>query len=77
MSGDTDGAQARRHRVEQAALSRIADRMAAQFPELPAADIHLAIQGRYAQFEGSPIRDFVPVLVERSVRADLTGASSG
>jgi hypothetical protein len=60
-----------RARKEQAALDQIADRMAAQFPELSGEEIARAIQGRYQEFDGSAIRDFVPVLVERSVRDQL------
>jgi hypothetical protein len=70
MSTATQAAQ--RERAERAALEQIADRLVTQFPELPHDDIVRAIQGRYAEFEGSRIRDFVPVLVERSVRSELS-----
>jgi hypothetical protein len=63
--------QAHRQRAEQAALAKIAERIASQFPELSAEEIDRAIQGRYAAFTDSPIRDFVPVLVERQVKRDL------
>ena len=68
--------QTRRTRTEQAALDRIAERLALQFPELSAEQIADAIRGRYESFEGSSIRDFVPVLVERSVRTDLASVGS-
>jgi hypothetical protein len=71
----SDGAQSDRARVERAALDHLAERMAAQFPELPATEIAAAIQGKYAQFEDSRIRDFVPVLVERSVRDELVNSA--
>jgi hypothetical protein len=70
-----DVQQTRRARTEQAALEKIAERLAVQFPELSAEQIADAIRGRYESFEGSPIRDFVPVLVERSVRTDLASVS--
>lgn len=66
-----DRHQAHRERAETAALAKIAERIAGQFPELSAEEIDRAIQARYAEFEGSRIRDFVPVLVERQVRRDL------
>lgn len=69
-----DAREVQRLRSEQKALDQIAERMASQFPELPADRIAHAIQGRYAEFDGSRIRDFVPVLVERSVRSDLAGS---
>lgn len=68
-----DATPATRLKAEQKALDQIAERMAAQFPDTPADRIVDAIQDRYAEFDGSRIRDFVPVLVERSVRADLSG----
>ena len=72
MSATTQqGKQAWREQVEREALGRIAARLAIQFPELAPDDIRYAIQGRYAEFDGSRIRDFVPVLVERSVKSDL------
>lgn len=66
-----DRQQAYRERAEKAALAKIAERVAAQFPELSAEEIDWAIQGRYAEFEDSRIRDFIPVLVERQVWRDL------
>jgi hypothetical protein len=39
-----------------------------QFPELPAAEIEQAVHGQYGSFQHSPVRDFVPVLVERATR---------
>jgi hypothetical protein len=65
---------AQRDRSEKAALADIAARLAGQFPELSAAEIANAIQGRYDAFDGSRIRDFVPILVERSVRTELITA---
>jgi hypothetical protein len=62
---------AQRERSEQAAIREIAQRLMKQFPDVPPEHIEHAIQGRYGRFEGSRIRDFVPVLVERSVRTEL------
>jgi hypothetical protein len=63
--------QRRRQQAEKMALAKIADRIAAQFPELPAEQIEQAIHGRYEAFDQAPVRDFVTVLVERQVRRDL------
>lgn len=63
---DGDGA-------EQAAMSRVVERLASQFPEVPREDIARAVRGRYEGYEPSPVRDFLPILVERSVREDLGG----
>ena len=63
--------QEARERTERAALQNIAERLARQFPELPSDEIVRTIQGRYEHFEGSRIRDFVPVLVESTVKNEL------
>ncbi|MEV6728358.1 MULTISPECIES: three-helix bundle dimerization domain-containing protein [unclassified Streptomyces] len=38
-------------------------------------EIEAAAEG-HASFEGRPVRDFVPVLVDRKVRAVLDGGSA-
>jgi hypothetical protein len=57
---------------EQAAIRQVVARLTQQFPELSADDIDRAVHGQYDKFNGSPIRDFVPVLVERATRRQLT-----
>lgn len=56
---------------EAEAIEQVTARLRTQFPEVPAADIDALVHGRYAELDGSKIRDFVPVLVERGVRSDL------
>jgi len=58
-------------RGEAEAVSQLVHRLRQQFPELPAEAIDDAVNGRYVEFDGRPIRDFVPILVERAVLADL------
>jgi hypothetical protein len=57
---------------EQAAIRQVVARLAQQFPELTADEIDRAVHGQYDRFSDSPIRDFVPVLVERATRRQLT-----
>jgi hypothetical protein len=56
---------------EADAVRDVAARLAKQFPELPADDIEHAVCGQYARFEVRPVRDFVPMLVERASRDTL------
>ena len=56
---------------ETAALGQVVARLRNQFPELPGEEIQRAVHRRYSGFDGGPIRDFVPILVERSAREDL------
>jgi hypothetical protein len=68
--------QVRREREEQAALHQIAQRIAAQLPEVAHEVIVRTIRGEYEQFADSRVRDFVPVLVERRARAGLRESST-
>jgi hypothetical protein len=59
-------------RVREAeALRQVTQRLRSQFPELPPEQVEEIVRGRYEAFDHRPIRDFVPVLVERGARAQL------
>jgi hypothetical protein len=60
-----------RARAEQAALAAVVQRLTSQFPEVPPETIRQAVRGEYDEYDNSAIRDFVPILVERAVRAEL------
>jgi hypothetical protein len=57
--------------AEQDAIRSVAARLTRQFPELRPAEIERAVYGQYGQFEDSPVRDFIPVLVEQGTRRRL------
>lgn len=61
-----------REAAEDDAIRRIVVRLAEQFPELSAIQIEQAVSGNYDAFDDSAVRDFVPVLVERATRRQLT-----
>lgn len=61
-----------REASEEDAIAQIAARLAQQFPELSAIEIEQAVSGHYDTFDDSTVRDFVPVLVERATRRQLT-----
>jgi hypothetical protein len=63
---------ARRIQDEQVEFGKLIERITSQFPELDEELIVNAVRGEYSRFETSTVRDFVPILVERSVRAELT-----
>ncbi len=49
------------------ALDQLADRLRARFPDAPPEGIKQLVKQAHLQYEGRPIRDFIPVLVEREV----------
>ena len=60
---------------ERKALALVADRLGSKFPEQPRAGIATLIDRVHHQYDGRPVRTFVPVLVEREV-TDRLGAAS-
>ncbi|WP_145812142.1 three-helix bundle dimerization domain-containing protein [Kribbella amoyensis] len=56
---------------ENRAIDEVVERLAQQFPELPAADIASTVAQTRPEFEEAPIRDFVPLFVERSAKNRL------
>jgi hypothetical protein len=66
---------ARGRKVSEAdVLSHIKARLRAEFPEVDEQQIDRAVISTYEGFNDSPIRDFVPILVERSARDSLKGS---
>jgi hypothetical protein len=51
-------------------------RLSARFAHLPVETVAEVVNGAYARFDGSPIRDYVPLLVERAAREQLTEMSA-
>lgn len=56
---------------EDDALRHVVSRLARQFPGLSAAEIERAVHAHYGTFDDRPVRDFVPMLVERATREQL------
>jgi hypothetical protein len=52
-------------------MDSLIDRLVNQFPEVPRDQILNSVHGHYIDYAQSTVRDFVPILVERSVRSEL------
>ena len=62
---------------EVRAVTEVTRRLTGLFPEVEAAVVEHVVYRSYERFAGSPIRDFVPVLVERLARGALSGTRVG
>lgn len=62
---------------EQHAVEEVCQRLAARFPNVAPTNVRLAVEQAYHGLAGAPVRNFVPVLVERAAREILTTATSG
>ena len=49
------------------ALDQLADRLRGRFPDAPPEKIKQVVDEVHHEYDGRPIRDFIPVLVEREV----------
>ena len=56
---------------EDVAVEHAADRLADRFPEVDRDRIDELVEQRHQEFDGAPVRDFVPVLVEHDVKREL------
>jgi hypothetical protein len=58
------------------AMDELADRLRGRFPDARPERIKQAVAQVHHQYDGSPIRDFIPVLVEREVVDQLRTAAT-
>jgi hypothetical protein len=57
-------------------IELVASRLGEAFPKVPAEFIREAIIAAWSKFDGSKIRDFVPVLAERLAKVQLRGTAA-
>jgi len=61
--------------LEAAALARVAEQLTAELGHIPAEEVVIALHAEYERFANSPVRDYIAVLVERSVRRRFAQSS--
>ena len=59
-----------RHQIQQ-----VITRLTATYPEVPQARIADVVKIVHARFDGRPLREFVPLFVERAAKAELRDSS--
>ncbi|WKG01070.1 three-helix bundle dimerization domain-containing protein [Mycolicibacterium sp. HK-90] len=56
---------------EEVMMAEVLARLNAAYPETSADDVAGCVRRAQERFQSSPIREFVPLLVERRARAEL------
>lgn len=56
---------------ELRALDEVTARLTTQYPHVPAPTVRAIVHAAWDEFSGTPIRDFVPVLAERTAKQKL------
>jgi hypothetical protein len=70
--GGNDGIEGIMKRSEEnRAINEVIDRLARQFPAVPNDEVALAVQETRPEFDDAPIREYVPLFVERSAKNRL------
>lgn len=58
---------------EAAALALVARRLRTRFPSVSSETVDAVVADYHREYDGRPIRDYVPLLVERQAREHLSG----
>jgi hypothetical protein len=61
--------------AEWTAIEQLVNRLKQSFPEVAAETVTQVVHQHHAKFDGRPVRDFVPLFVERGSRRVLAGLS--
>jgi hypothetical protein len=61
---------------EQTVIEQLVDRLSARYPSVPGDKVAEVVNDRYARFDDRPIRDYIPLFVERAARSELAQLSS-
>ena len=62
---------------EDQGIAKLIDRLADRFPTLERAQVEQVVAETHRLLDGNPIRDYVPVLVERTAKARLRHIQAG
>lgn len=57
---------------EQQIIDQVAGRLVDTYAEVEPNHVSQIVHQQYARFDGRPIRDFIPLFVERNARAELS-----
>ena len=60
---------------EQQIMDQIVMRLIEMYERVPSQEVTRLVHREHARFEGRPIRDFVPLFVERHAKAELAKLS--
>jgi hypothetical protein len=60
---------------ERELVADVEERLVKRFDQLPPARVSTAVLAAHTRFQDSSIRDFIPLLVERRVSAELAALS--
>jgi hypothetical protein len=60
---------------EWTAIQQVVDRLQQSYPGIPCDTVTTVVHHNHARFDGRPVRDFVPLFVERGAKKQLAQLS--
>jgi hypothetical protein len=57
---------------ELKSIDRVVAELRQRFPGVPTTVVESMVSERYRQFDGAPVRDYIPVMVKRGAKQSLT-----
>jgi hypothetical protein len=57
---------------EEQVIDKLADKLVHIYPTVEPNRISRVVRPEYARFRGGPVRDFIPLLVERHAKEEIT-----
>ena len=57
-------------------IEQVIDRLAIAYPDIPRDDVTQAVANAHDHFQNCTVREFVPLLVERRARKELSRSES-
>lgn len=61
---------------EQTVIDQVVDRLTQTYPAVPPSTVSSVVHGVHARFDGRPLRDYIPLFVERIARTELAGLTA-
>ena len=61
---------------ERIVIEQLVDRLKSSYPDVSPETVAMVVQDNHAEFDGRPVRDFIPLLVERRARRELTSSGA-
>jgi hypothetical protein len=61
--------------TEWSAIEQLVVRLRNVYPNVPADTVATVVHHNHARFDGRPVRDFVPLFMERGAKQELTRLS--
>lgn len=56
---------------EQTVIDQLIERLSSRYPSVEPTTVTTVVRDIYAKYEGRPLRDYVPLFVERNARVEL------